>query len=652
MNRFAVLLLLVACTDVQTQLVPDAVARQGSSDPGTPPTPPLGVQTFAPGSLIIPMDLSYQSTGMFQAYGLIYQLLRQNVNVMWVIDPGKTWHTAACNTPGNLCTWDCNVEGSGVKCAYPTASPDFIATTKVIWDDTGAAARNSALGAHGYRGGPFVIAAADHDRALAIIDIWNDRSKWPANPWAMRSEFHVTSVHEATAAFDGTVSKTMIHSPTIAVFADGNEPIATGYLRAAGIPQGNGKEYPSAKCTATTCGPGTANPDMLLEEQIAGDMGTCSAPNYDHKNGALFDANKNPKYCQIMSMHWGVTEREKVECNGGNCPATQAQCTGQKITFHGHETVAEVRAFLQSQTHFFAECQAVNAYENTTPRPEWPYLDDPGRDGHFLTTTGTPPLCPTNTCANSDYMCVAGACNGQACCMPKPQTWQNLPGYEVAAQPASTTVKVLRPDVPYNQLDGAFGTTGGSEPAYNLSTYLNTQYKNNRQVTLLTGANGPGDQDLWMSGYLDGCDDVIFLGGDRHHASCGGKISYLGGHQYQTSVPVTSASQSQGTRLFLNALFEADCVTATTGGGFGDSDGDGVPDDQDPAPDDPSKCGDSDADTCDDCSTGHYDPTNDCSGGNGGSSDGGCCDTGRSAGGVPFLAGFVLLVVFRRRSRA
>ena len=31
-------------------------------------------RTFPAGSLIIPMDLSYQSTGTFQAYGLIYQL--------------------------------------------------------------------------------------------------------------------------------------------------------------------------------------------------------------------------------------------------------------------------------------------------------------------------------------------------------------------------------------------------------------------------------------------------------------------------------------------------------------------------------------------------------------------------------------------------
>src|SRR5689334_12750698 len=63
-------------------------------------------KTFPSGSLIIPMDLSYQSRGMFQAYGLIYQLLRQGVKVHWVIDPNKTWHTAPCNTTGNLCAWD------------------------------------------------------------------------------------------------------------------------------------------------------------------------------------------------------------------------------------------------------------------------------------------------------------------------------------------------------------------------------------------------------------------------------------------------------------------------------------------------------------------------------------------------------------------
>lgn len=660
------------CGDTRTSLVPDAPATgcarnqngeacttdddccSGTCEGTCTPNVHGPGPEFGAGSLIIPMDLSYQATGMFQAYGLLYQLLRQDVRVHWVIEPNKTWHAARCDTPGDLCAWDCGIEGSGVKCPYPTASPDFYATTTVIWDDTGTIPRGTALGRHGYRGGPFVVDAADRDRALAIIDAWNDRAQWAANPWAMRSVFHVTTVHEAAEPFTGTTAKTMIAAPTIAVFADGNEPIATGYLRAAGIPQSNGREFPSGRCGAADCGPGTSNPDMLSEEAIMGDLGTCLAPNLDHRNGALFDSAGNPRFCQIMSMHWGVNDRERVECDGGACPATQAACTGQRFTYNGHEVVAEVREFLKHSTHFFAECQAVNAYENTVPNPNWPYLDDPGRDGHFLTTVGTPPLCPTGSCSNNNYECVQNACGGQACCLPKPQTWQNLPGYEVAPQPMTSTLQVLRPDVPYNQLDGAFGTTGGSEPAYNLSTYLGTTYKNNRQVTLLTGPNGPGDQDLWMSGYLDGCDDIILRPAGQSarpagQPACGGKISYLGGHQYKTDVPLTSGSQSQGTRLFLNALFEADCVTEADTG-YGDSDGDGIPDGSDPSPNDPFVCGDSDGDGCDDCSSGHFDPANDCAGGAAdGGGGGGCCDAGATPGGALAASVLVLGALLRRR---
>lgn len=625
----------------------------------SPTTAHAADRNFPAGSLIIPMDLPYQSLGMFQAYGLIYQLARHGIRVHWVIDPNKTYHAAPCNTANDLCAWDCAVEGTG-KCAYPTSSPDFTATTNYIWDDLGVKARGTALGTHKYRGGPFVIDAADRDAALKIIDIWNTQSLWTANPWAKRTVFHEVSVHEATAAFTGNSAREIIAAPSIAVFADGNEDIATGYLRAAGIPQSNGSEFPSAKCGNANCGPTTANPDMLTEEAIAGDLGTCDVPNLDHKNGALFKADGTPAYCQIMSMHWGVNEREKVECAGGNCPATQGACTpGTKFTFNGHETVAEVRAFLAYPVHFFAECQAVNAYENTVPNPAWPFLDDAGRDGHFLTTTGTPPLCPAGTCTNSNYQCVQNACNGLACCLPKAATWKNLPGFEVAAMPSSTDIKVLRPDVPYNQFDGAFGTTGGSEPAYNLSTYLGSVYKNNRQVTLLTGMNGPGDQDVWMSGYLDGCGDIILKPGTIGHAAgCEGKISYLGGHQYSTNVPVTSGSTSQGTRLFLNALFEAQCATSGTiippGGDDVDSDGDGVTDGNDPYPDDPTRCGDSDVDNCDDCSTGRFDTMNDCSGGDAGTNglggqDGGCCQTGTDPRSLALALGILALMVRRRR---
>ncbi len=513
-------------------------------------------RNFAAGSLIIPMDLAYQDQGLFQAYGLLFQLLRQGVPVAWVIDPAKTWHAAPCNTAGNLCAWDCAIEGSGTKCNYPTASPDFfVASTVVAGPGMGTAISN-----HGYRGGPFVIAAANKAAALPIIAAWNDMAMWTAAPWARRTVFHPVAVHEATAAFSGFVAKDMLAAPTIAVFSDGNEDIATSYLRAAGIPQSSGAEFPVGKCGAANCGPGTANPDMLTVPSVAGDMGTCAAPSSNHKNGALFTTSGVPAYCQIMSMHWDVNDRETVQCGGANCPGTQAACGNTPITYHGHEVVAEVRSFLKYPVHFFAECQAVNAYENTTPNPAWPYLDDSGRDGHFLTTRGMPPACP----CQAGFSCVIGGCAGADCCQPT-NVKEKGAGFLIAAQPASSTLKVLRPNVAYNQMDGEFQTTGGSEPAYNLSTYLMTMYKNNREVTFITGPNGPGSQDIWMTGYADGSCDIgtgeVFLPGGG--GACGtGKVSYLGGHDYKTGVPLSGNGDSQGTRLFLNALFEADCVTS------------------------------------------------------------------------------------------
>lgn len=584
---------------------------------------------FEAGSLVIPMDLAYQDTGLLQAYGLVYQLLDHGITVYWVIDEDKAWHHGACDTPGDECEWDCAEEGSGVKCPYPTASPDFYVGSMVLWDSEGVLDPGTTIGSHGYRGGPFVVDAADAEEAQAVVDAWNDTSAWGDNPWAERSTFHVVSVHETTESFTGNVRKEMVQSPTIAVFSDGNEDIATSYLRAAGIPQSNGSEFPEGKCRDDDCGPGTDNPDMLTVVSIMGDMGTCEAPNDDHQNGALFNADGSPAYCQIMSMHWGVNDRETVECDGGDCPATQDECSGETFTYHGHEVVAEVRRFLSFPTHFFAECQAVNAYENTVPNPSWPYLDDEGRLGHFLTTQGTPPDCPCET-DEADFECVVGGCDDGArdCCLPRDVKEQGA-GFLIAEQPDSAGLQILNPGVPYNQLDGEYGTVGGSEPAYNLSDFLGTEYKNDHDVTFITGPDGPGDQDVWMTGFLDGECDIVGYDEFRTPGECQlGKVSYLGGHKYDTEVPVSGHWSTQGTRLFLNALFEADCVT----GGPADDDGDGVPNDRDPAPGDRFSCGDSDMDGCDDCNSGSFNPGNDCVDGGGAGVDGGGGDGGSDPG--------------------
>ena len=41
-----------------------------------------------------------------------------------------------------------------------------------------------------------------------------------------------------------------------------------------------------------------------------------------------------------------------------------------------------------------------------------------------------------------------------------------------------------------------------------------------------------------------------------------GKVSYLGGHKYGTQLPISNHPGTQGTRYFLNALFEAPCSSS------------------------------------------------------------------------------------------
>ncbi len=369
--------------------------------------------TFAAGSMIIPMDTTYQDRGMLKAYGLVYELLHKRVPVKWVIKQGKAPQSA-----------------------------DFTASAKD--HQTQAAIIN-----HGYRGGPFVIDASDATAAVPIVDAWQ-----AANP--------ATVVHEVTAPFDADVARRLVAAPRIAVFANGTQAIDRSYLMAAGIPD-------------STLNPGwpDTSPDMLTLTQISGPTTT------SHTDGALFDANGAPLYCQFISMHWSIA-----------------------IAQANPEVIAEVRQFLLNPVNFLAECQAVPAFENDASH------------GHFLAPNG----------------------------------------FATKLQPAS--VDYHQADRTFAQLDGDFSTVGGSYPAFALP--LGDSYKASG-VTMITGQSYPeGEWDVWMTGYLDGaCPPESEICGNF------GKVSYLGGHQYTVSMPISTNPETQGVRLSLNALFDSTCATAS-----------------------------------------------------------------------------------------
>jgi uncharacterized repeat protein (TIGR01451 family)/MYXO-CTERM domain-containing protein len=372
--------------------------------------------TYDAGTLIIPMDTSYQDSGMLKAYGLVYELLRNGVPVEWAIRKGKSYG---------------GVDFTASATPYPSGT---------------------AIASHGYRGGPWLVSEPNAAAAYPIINAWKSQ--------------HTTTVHVASASFDADVARRLVVAPTIAMFADGNQKIARDYLQAAGIPDS----------TLNYAWP-DSSPDMLDPNEVAGPTTS------NHADGKLFDSDGDPSYCQFMSMHWGVAEARAKP-----------------------EVVAEVRSFLRHPTHFFAECQAVNAYENDTT------------NGLFLTTNG----------------------------------------FLIASKPSA--VDFYNADYPFAQIDGPFKTTGGSEPAYSLPS--GDSYKSNDIVMLTTKGTAIGIGDVWMTGYLDGACDISDDGEGQAEACLEiGKVSYLGGHEYATDVPISTHPQSQGTRLFLNSLFEAPCAT-------------------------------------------------------------------------------------------
>ncbi|MCK9462471.1 MAG: hypothetical protein M0R80_22850 [Proteobacteria bacterium] len=416
-------------TDTDTDIDTDADTDADSDSDSDSDSDGWSVDTlFEQDSLIIPMDIDYQDVGMLQAYGLVYQLLKNDINVYWLI-----------KTPKAL------------------GDDDFVASAVDV-------ATSDAVTEHGYRGGPFAVAAEDAAAALIVVDAWQ--------------ESHVTTVHQVTASFVGPVARTLRQTPRIGILANGQEDISFDYMNAAGVPDSLDQVWPDAKDpTAVYAG----YPDVLSVAEVRGPTDA------DDKDGALFDESGEPIFCELMTMHWDVADRDE-------------------------EAIAEIREYLHYPVHFFAECQSVNAVENAV-------------NGHFLTPNG----------------------------------------YIMDEQPDE--VDLVHPYLPFSQMDGVFQTVGGSEPSYSLpegDSYFD------EGVVMLTESGSPiGTRDVWMTGYLDGeCDvDVIIEKGEGGGPlgppeDCPGKISYLGGHKYSTATPISEHPDTQGTRFFLNALFEADCITA------------------------------------------------------------------------------------------
>jgi uncharacterized repeat protein (TIGR01451 family) len=161
--------------------------------PAFAPTP------FPTGTLIIPMDVISQNLGMWKAYGLVYRLLQNGIRVQWAIADNKTYN--------------------GI---------DFTASVRDLRTNIPISA------SYTYRGGPFIISAADAPTARTLINSW-----WAAN--ANQPNVHVAN---ADGGFTANVPVTLIRAPKIAQ-EEVNAGITMAYFNAAGIPDSNGLAWDS-----------------------------------------------------------------------------------------------------------------------------------------------------------------------------------------------------------------------------------------------------------------------------------------------------------------------------------------------------------------------------------------------------------------------
>jgi uncharacterized protein (TIGR03382 family) len=416
-----------------------AIAACASSDdrqpePAVATAPAELVTAFGPGSLIIPMDTTYQDAGTLRAFGLVYRLLQNNVPVHWVVLTGKA--------------------NQGID--FTIAAPSTVRTRTALGAGVAVAVPAS------YRGGPFVIDAADAAAALPIIAAWK----------ATEPVTTPTVVHELTAgSFSADVQRTLTAAPKVGVFQDGAEAIAYADLNAAGIPDSTGAAWAAGSA------------DELSEAELRGPTGDGNTGG-SGADGVL-NAGGTQNYCHITSMHWDGSPN------------------GAAVT---NEVVREVRTWLDSSTntHGFMQCAAIRTFENS-PR------------GRFITTAGI--VEDTNNTL--------------------PEAGQSL----VNRIPDDLLAQYHGPIVGDSGSVGSIGLNGGgSDYRPNTEILIN---QSNASTALANAA-----RVMWASGYLDG-------------NTANGRVTYLAGHNFSVTTPISTNAQTNGVRLLLNSIFESPCALAT-----------------------------------------------------------------------------------------
>jgi hypothetical protein len=256
--------------------------------------------TATAGSLIIPMEKVGiatqapfdQNNGMWKAYGLVNRLLQNGIPVNWAIKPFSS----------------------------PKSFNDIDFTVTTVTDKR----TGTSIGPWDYRGGPFIINAADVPAANPIITAW-----WAAN--ANQPNIHV--VGSTTTA---NVDVVLRSAPRIANELT-NANISIAYYNAAGIPDLNGNPW------------STSSPNILNQTQIANgglfSTGSCLKRQFDifvtpHNSGYSGGSSQWPARAETVRSEvsvWPPCQGSRQRLLAGACPGPAAAVVdGSRLTVQHH----------------------------------------------------------------------------------------------------------------------------------------------------------------------------------------------------------------------------------------------------------------------------------------------------------------------------
>lgn len=150
---------------------------------------------FPAGSWIIPMDNPYQpeaDQGLFEAYGLVWELLANGVTVHWIIDSTKMASSAV-----DLTVFDIATNPVVKEVGHGGGTSPIAGVTNFVH----------------YVGGPWVIDAADVAKAMVVLQdaAWNQ-----------------VNIHEAQVAFSANVQRTLSGTPPKIALMNDTESTTSG----------------------------------------------------------------------------------------------------------------------------------------------------------------------------------------------------------------------------------------------------------------------------------------------------------------------------------------------------------------------------------------------------------------------------------------